>query len=119
MARILIVDDAGFMRATIRLYVQDTEHECVGEAAYGEQALHLTKTLHPDVVLMDLSLSGIDGIETTRRIKAQSPSTEVIICSVSDSSDHVKAAFHAGATGYLVKPFTRDDLLRKLNAATK
>lgn len=103
--RVLIVDDHPIFRAGLRERLEslDAPIEVVGEAGDGATARSMTATLSPDVVLMDISMPGMNGIEATRIIGAEFPDVEVIILSVYDDDQYVHAALEAGASGYLLK----------------
>lgn len=103
--RVLIVDDHPIFRAGIRerLESDDGRILVVGEAGDGVQAHGLVMTLRPDVVLMDISMPNMNGIEATRLIHADAPGVAVIILSVYDDDQYVHAALAAGASGYLLK----------------
>ena len=81
MARVLVCDDATFMRMTLIRILKEGGHETVGEASDGEQAVNRYKELKPDIVLMDITMPEMDGIEAIKRIKAADPSASVIMCS--------------------------------------
>lgn len=116
--RVLIVDDHGVVRQGLRMYLAlDPEVEVVGEAADGQQALRLTRELHPDVVLMDLLMPVMDGRAATQAIRQELPETEVIaLTSVLDDAS-VGGAIRAGAIGYLLKTTDSQELGRAIRAA--
>ena len=102
--RVLVVDDHTLYRDGARGILGDHDDiEVVGDADSGEMALALVNQLAPDVVLMDIRLPGINGIETTRRIRAHHPSVQVLMVSAYEDDEYVRAALEAGATGYLCK----------------
>jgi DNA-binding NarL/FixJ family response regulator len=102
--RVLVVDDHTLHRAGARgILGQHTDIEVVGDADSGEMALALVDRLEPDVVMMDVRLPGISGIETTRRIRDQHPSVHVLMVSAHDDDEYVRGALRAGASGYLCK----------------
>jgi DNA-binding NarL/FixJ family response regulator len=102
---VVIVDDHPLFRAGIRDRVQSGDDSIivVGEAGSGEEACDRIRELNPAVVLMDIAMPGMNGIETTRIITASFPKVEVIILSVYDDAQYVRAALEAGASGYLLK----------------
>ena len=116
--RVLIVDDHPIFRAGLRerLESDSAAIEVVGEAGDGATARSMTAALCPDVVLMDISMPGMNGIEATRVISAEFPDVEVIILSVYDDDQYVHAALEAGASGYLLKTVEaaelRDSVIR-------
>ena len=115
---VLIVDDHTVVRQGLRSFLELQEDiEVVGEAANGQEAIDQTNLLLPDVVLMDLVMPEIDGIEATRRIKAVSPSTQVIVLTSFSDNDQVFPAIKAGALSYLLKNVSPGDLVRAIQAA--
>ncbi len=109
MLRVMIVDDHLVVREGIRMMLQDDpEIEVVAEAGSGEEAVGMADELSPDVILMDVVLPGIDGIETTRRVKKAHPETAVIILTVHGNDVYVIEAVNAGAAGYLTKDCSHD-----------
>jgi DNA-binding NarL/FixJ family response regulator len=90
--------------------------QVVGEAGDGETAVRLAAELAPDVVLMDLAMPGMDGAEATRRVKAASPGTCILVLTMSDSDASLLAAVSAGASGYVLKGTSQEDLLRATRA---
>ncbi len=116
--RVLIVDDHNVVRQGLRMFLgTDPELEIIGEARDGAEALQLTLQLHPDVVLMDLLMPGMDGIRATAAIRREAPDSEVVaLTSVLD--DHsVVDAVRAGAIGYLLKDTDAQELRRAIKAA--
>jgi DNA-binding NarL/FixJ family response regulator len=91
------------------------EWEISGEAANGEEAVQLTKDLKPEIVLMDMSMPGMGGIEATRLIRKVHPAAKVLLFTLHDSLEFVEAALRAGARGYLLKSDTEGELVRALN----
>ena len=118
--RILITDDHGVVRQGLRMFLSlDPEMEVVGEAANGQEALALARELKPDVVLMDLLMPVMDGIEATRAIRSEFPEVEVIaLMSVLDDGS-VTGAVRAGALGYLLKDTGSEELRRAIKAAAE
>lgn len=110
MARFLVVDDAEYMRRLIGVMLHKLEHEVVGEASSGPEAIKLYATLHPDVVIMDVLMPNVDGIKALQEIRTADPKARVLMCSASEQSHHVEGSASYGASGYLVKPFTVTDL---------
>lgn len=117
---VLIVDDHTVVREGLRSLLELQEDiEVVGEAANGQEAIDQTNRLLPDVVLMDLVMPEIDGIEATRRIKAASPSTQVIVLTSFSDNEQVFPAIKAGALSYLLKNVSPSDLVRAIQAASR
>ena len=116
--RVLIVDDHAVVRQGLRIFL-DTERdfEVVGEAPNGEEAVRLARSLQPDIVLMDLLMPGMGGIEATRQIRSEVEDVEVVALTSVLDDESVVAAVRAGAIGYLLKTAEADDLRRSLRAA--
>ncbi|RZU53376.1 LuxR family two component transcriptional regulator [Krasilnikovia cinnamomea] len=115
--RVLLVDDHPVVRDGLRwLFESAAGVEVVGEAADGQTAVRLAGDLAPDVVLMDLAMPGMDGLEATRQVKAASPDTAVLVLTMSDNDASLVAAVTAGASGYVLKGAGQEDLLRATRA---
>ena len=118
--RVLVVDDhPTFRRGLTALFDSVENVELVGEASDGEKALALTAELLPDVVVMDLNMPGINGVEATRRIVAAHPTIAVLVLTMLDEDDSVFAAMRAGARGYVVKGADTEDVLRALASVAR
>ena len=120
MIRVLIAEDHALVRAGLRdLLANRPDIDVVGEAEDGEQAVARTVELGPDVVLMDLSMPGVDGIEATRRISAHAPDANVVVLTSFSDRDRILAALDAGAVGYLLKDVEPHDLHSGILAAAR
>ncbi|MGE5347136.1 MAG: response regulator [Acidithiobacillales bacterium] len=118
--RILIVDDHGVLRAGLRAVLGDeTNYEIVGEAGTSDEALRAAASLKPDIVLLDLSLPGIGGIEVTRRLHEKLPDTKVLILTVHEDAALLREALKAGAAGYVIKRAVESELLAAIEAAQR
>ncbi|EMF00922.1 response regulator transcription factor [Streptomyces mobaraensis NBRC 13819 = DSM 40847] len=110
--RILLADDQPLVRSGLRVLMADHPGlEVVGEAATGLEAVRLTGELLPDVVVMDIRMPGMDGIEATRRITAGPTTARVLVLTTFDEDEHVYGALRAGASGFVVKDMALDDIL--------
>ncbi|MFD3696327.1 response regulator [Streptomyces sp. NPDC058646] len=110
--RVVLTDDQPLVRAALQMVITDTaDIEVVGEADNGAEAVRLAAELAPDVVVMDLRMPGMDGIEATRLITAAAGSARVVVLTTFDDDDCVYGALHAGASGFLVKDMALDDIL--------
>ena len=115
--RVLIADDHPFFRDGLRVLLEATpDTKLAGEAASGDEAIELVKTLQPDVILMDLKMPGTGGIEATRRILSKSPSIGILVVTMVEDDDSVFAAMRAGARGYLLKGADKDEMLLAIRA---
>ncbi|MER5731816.1 response regulator transcription factor [Streptomyces sp. NPDC002138] len=110
--RVVLVDDQPLVRSGLRVIMSDHHDlEVVGEAANGVEAVRLVKDVNPDVVVMDIRMPGMDGIEATRLITAGPVATRVLVLTTFDEDDHVYGALRAGASGFMVKDMALDDIL--------
>jgi len=110
--RILLVEDHVVVReGTKKLLESQPDLEVVGEAGDGEEAIELTKQLHPEVVIMDITMPKLSGIEATKQIKALYPGTAVLVLTGYDYDEYVFALIEAGAAGYLLKEASGDELV--------
>ncbi len=111
--RILIVDDHTIVRKGIRALLGEIpDIEVVGEAADGQEAIVQADRLHPDVILMDLAMPRMDGIEATRQIKARQPESRILVMTSFATDEKVLPAIKAGARGYLLKESAPEDLVQ-------
>ena len=115
MAKILIVDDAAFMRMSIQQMLENTEHIVVGQAMDGEDAVEKFSALKPDVVLLDITMPKMDGIEALKQMKVIEPNARVIICSAIGQQDMITKAIECGAETFIVKPFMKERLLQAID----
>lgn len=114
--RVIVVDDHPVVReGLLAMLSRDPGIEVVGEAGSGEEAIELTTRLQPDIVLTDIRMPGMSGIEITERIKASQPGVAVIVLTMYDSGMYVVEALRAGAAGYLVKDSTREFLCNAIH----
>ncbi len=118
--RLLIVDDHPVVRDGLSAIVEtQADLEVVGEAGDGEEAVRLAHSAKPDVVLMDLRLPGVTGVEAIRRIRSQLPRTHVLILTTYDNDEAILEGLQAGAEGYLLKGTSRQELLGAIRAVAR
>jgi DNA-binding NarL/FixJ family response regulator len=118
--KVLIADDHVFYREGVRALLSNVpELEVVGEANNGEEAITQANKLHPNVILMDLKMPGMNGIDATRKINETHPSIGVLVITMFDDDDSVFAAMRAGARGYLLKDADKDEVVRAIVAVER
>ncbi|CRK51536.1 NarL family two-component response regulator [Rhodococcus sp. RD6.2] len=112
MIRVLVVDDQRLVRAGLRMLIDSTDDiEVVGEGANGADALRLAAELSPDVILMDLRMPGLGGVDATRRVRGGGSPAKVLVLTTFDDDEHLYPALAAGAAGFLVKDTAPAELL--------
>ncbi len=115
MARVLIVDDHAFIRRGVQTILHPfPEWEVCGEADNGNDAMRMVDELKPEVIIMDVSMPGLNGIEATRAIRKTHPDVKIVFLTLHESADLVRNAFRAGARGYLLKTDAEQELVRAL-----
>jgi two-component system, chemotaxis family, chemotaxis protein CheY len=112
--RILVVDDAAFMRMMIKNILSKNGYEIVGEAENGHVAIELYKKLKPDLVTMDITMPEMNGIEGVKAIREFDPNANIIMCSAMGQQAMVMEAIQAGAKDFIVKPFQQDRILQAI-----
>ena len=118
--RIILAEDHLVTRQGIRRLIEDEkELEVVGEASDGQEAVEMVTELKPDIVIMDIAMPKLNGIEATRQIKLTAPTTGILILSAYDDDEYVFALLKAGAAGYLLKTAGGDELIRAIKAMYK
>ncbi|MEZ3462871.1 MAG: response regulator [Lachnospiraceae bacterium] len=118
MARVMVVDDAVFMRMTIRKMIELEGYEVVGEAGNGVEAVQKYMEAQPDVVMLDITMPEMNGIDALKRIKEFDPKAKVIMCSAMGQQAMVAQAIQSGAKDFIVKPFEKDRVLAALKRVT-
>ena len=113
--RVVLADDHALFRGGIASLLRAWGHDVVGEAGDGLEALELTRTLGPDLVLMDISMPRCSGLEATRLIKAEMPQVKIVIVTVSHEEADLFEAIKSGAEGYLLKDMSEEDFARTIN----
>jgi DNA-binding NarL/FixJ family response regulator len=115
--RLLLADDQPLMRAGFRMILEETDDiDIVGEARDGSEAVRLTGELKPDVILMDVRMPGVDGIEATRQIVARDAAARVLILTTFDLDEYAFSALRAGASGFVLKDVPLDELARAIRS---
>jgi two-component system NarL family response regulator len=115
LIRVLIVDDHTLLRHGLRLILNNAEGlTVIGEATDGEEAITLARELKPDVILMDVNMPGLNGIEATRRIRAAQPDIKVLMLTISKQDKDLIAAIKAGARGYLLKSAESGEVIESI-----
>lgn len=118
--RVLIVDDHGIVRVGIRSLLEgQPDISVVGEAAGGEEAVKKARQLHPELVLMDIAMPGMNGIEATRRIKKEFPDINVLVLTMHDDEEFFFPVLRAGASGYILKEAEPQELLYAIRMVRK
>ena len=119
MTRVLLVDDQALVRVGFRLILERAGLDVVGEAGDGLDAVTAARTEQPDVVLMDIRMPRLDGIEATRRIVASQPGTRVLALTTFDLDEYVMSAIRAGASGFMLKDAAPDDLVHAVRVVAR
>ncbi len=115
--RILITDDALFMRVTLKNILMQNGYEVVGEAANGAESVAMYAQLRPDVVTMDITMPEMDGLTALKAIRAADPDARVVMCTAMGQKSMVVEAIQAGAKDFIVKPFQPDRVVEALTKA--
>lgn len=118
--RLLLVDDQALFREGLRILLEQRDHlAIVGEAGDGEQALDAARFHRPDIILMDLRMPRVNGVEATRRIMAEMPDTRIIVLTTFEDDEEVYAALSAGAVGYLLKASPSDRVVEAIELTAR
>ena len=118
--RVLIADDHTIVRSGVRLLLEaEPDIEVVGEALDGGEALALAEALDPDLVLMDIAMPGMDGLEATRRIKTRWPDKKVLVLTMHRTDDYLFEMLKAGASGYILKAAETDELVHAVRVVAR
>ncbi|KIL50578.1 chemotaxis protein CheY [Jeotgalibacillus alimentarius] len=115
MTKVLVVDDAKFMRMTLKNVLENSTFEVVGEAENGEEAVEKYKSLNPDLVTMDITMPVLDGISAAKEILKEDPRATIIMCSAMGQQKMVIEAIEAGAKDFIVKPFDSNRVVESLS----
>src|SRR5437764_4168820 len=115
MIRILLADDHPIVREGLRAVLEtQADFEVIAEATNGEETLRLALTLQPDIVLLDLEMPVLDGVETIRRLRQEQPTARVIVFTAFDNDERIIHAVQAGANGYLLKGAPREEIFKAI-----
>lgn len=118
--RLVLVDDHEIVRAGLRMLIQaQSDMEIVGEASHGAEAVSVVERLQPDVIIMDVAMPGMNGIEATRRIRHAFPDIEVLALTIHEDEQYVIPMLRAGASGYIPKRAAPDDLIAAIHAVAE
>jgi len=118
--KVMIVDDHNLVREGLKaVFDQGDEIEVVGEAGSGEQAIEMVDKVKPDVILMDISMPGMNGIQATKVIRESHPDAKIVILTMLDQEGYVYEAIKAGATGYMLKSTSSDDLVNAIQTVNE
>ncbi|MFC0302152.1 response regulator [Virgibacillus soli] len=115
MAKILITDDAAFMRMQLKDILSQLGHEVVGEATNGLEAMQQSKELKPDIITMDITMPEMNGIDALKEIKRENQEVKIIMCSAMGQQGMVVDAIKSGASDFIVKPFNHDRVKEALD----
>lgn len=114
MARVLVVDDAIFVRAAVKKFVELAGHEVVGEGGDGQEALELFKEVKPDGVIMDITMPRMSGLEALLEMRKIDKNVKVIMCSAMGQQGSIATAIQYGAADFVVKPFKEEQMVAKI-----
>ena len=117
MAKILIVDDASFMRGSLKFIMESGGHEVVGMAKDGKEALELYRKLKPDLVTLDILMREMDGITALKELRKNNPEAKVIMVTALGHEEKQKETSDGGALGFIRKPFKQDEILGAIEKA--
>ena len=116
---VVLADDHHIVRNGIKMLVEGSEIQIIGEASNGNEAIEAVQNLNPDVVMMDISMPLMNGLEATRIIEKKFPKTKALILSMYDSEEYILSAVDAGAIGYLLKDAPREEILNAIRMVAK
>jgi DNA-binding NarL/FixJ family response regulator len=110
--RIILADDHPLMRNALKMWIEEQQDlEVVAEATNGKEAVNICTRLHPDLVIMDINMPILNGLEATRQIVAKCPDTEVLVVTVHSDNEHILSIMRAGASGYLTKNSSGEEII--------
>ena len=115
MAKMLIVDDASFMRSSLKYIVENSGHTVIGMAKDGQEAMELYRKSKPDLVTLDILMTGMDGFAALKAIMKEDPKAKVIMVTAVGNEDRQEKAREIGASGYIRKPFKQTEIVDEIN----
>ncbi|KAJ51028.1 two-component system chemotaxis response regulator CheY [Clostridium tetanomorphum] len=115
MRKVLIVDDAQFMRVSLRKMLEENEFEVVGEASNGIEAIEKYMILKPEIVTMDITMPDMNGVDALKEIKKYDSNAKVIMISAIGQETWVKRAILEGAKGFIIKPFKKENVIKTIS----
>ncbi len=115
MKKVLVVDDAVFMRQSLRLILERNGYEVVGEAENGRVAIQKYQELKPDLITMDITMPEMSGIQAVSEIRKINPHIKIVMISALGQESHIREAVLMGAAGFLVKPFKEENIIKALS----
>lgn len=115
MKNVLIIDDAAFMRMSLKMMLEKNGYKVIGEADGGASGLRKYQELKPDIVTMDITMPDMDGITAVKEIRKIDPQAVIVMCSAMGQEAMIRDAIIAGAKGFVVKPFTEDVVVKALS----
>lgn len=119
-ARLILADDHSVLRSGLRMLLESQgDFEVVGEAPDGEAAVAMVRSLKPDLVIMDISMPGMDGMEATRQVKAVAPAVKVLVLTMHDDAGYLREVLAAGASGYVLKKAIDSELVSAIRAVLR
>lgn len=119
MAKIVVVDDAAFMRGSLKFIIETAGHEVIGTGENGEDALNLYKKLKPDLVTLDILMKGVDGLTALKNIREYDDNAKVIMITALGMEDKQEEARRLGADGYIRKPFKQTEVVAEIERVLK
>ncbi len=115
--RVIIADDHPLVHDALRMHLQnESDIQIIGDANDGEEAVSMAAELKPDLIIMDITMPKLNGLEATRKIKAQNPDIEILVLTVHDDSEYILKILEAGAAGYLTKTILGENLVRAMRS---
>lgn len=114
MARILVVDDAAFMRGSLEFILTNAGHEVVGTGKDGNEGIELFRRLKPDIITMDILMKGMDGLTALKTIKEESPEVKIVMITALGQEAREREAEELGASGYIRKPFKQEEIVNEI-----